>query len=72
MLTGPKISSGVLKRDIRYSKDRASLNADFNRRATIDLATPGGPRRMMLSPASAASKAIASSVSFSYIPLLIS
>ena len=69
ILTGPNISSGVEKRDIRYSNDFASLNADFNRLATIDFATPGGPSRMMLSPASAARRDKANSVSFSYIPL---
>src|SRR5574344_1123914 len=72
MLTGPKISSGVEKRDIRYSKLCASLKANFNRRAIILLATPGGPNKMILSPAKAANKARAISDSFSYIPLFIS
>ena len=65
MLTGPNISSGVLKRDIRYSNDRASLNASFSLLATIDLATPGGPSNITLSPASAAISESESSVSFS-------
>ena len=65
MLTGPKISSGVENRDIRYSNDRAPLKAHFSRLATIDLATPGGPSRIMLSPASAAHRASAISLSFS-------
>ena len=65
ILTGPKISSGVENLDIRYSNDFASLNANFSRLATIDFATPGGPSNMMLSPASAARRDKASSVSFS-------
>ena len=70
--TGPKISSGVENRDIRYSKLLAFLNAAFSLLATIDFATPGGPSMMMLSPATAASSDRATSVSFSYIPLFIS
>ena len=70
--TGPKISSGVEKRDIRYSKLLALLKAAFSRLATIDFAIPGGPRMIMLSPAMAANSANAISVSFSYIPLFIS
>ena len=65
ILTGPNISSGVEKRDIRYSKASALTKASFNRRATMDLATPGGPRSRMLSPARAASKDKLISVSFS-------
>ena len=65
MLMGPNISSGVEKRDIRYSKAFASLNAAFRRRATIDLATPGGPNKRTLSPASAANNDKPNSVSFS-------
>ena len=72
MLTGPKISSGVEKRDIRYSNALASTKALFNRRATIDFATPGGPSNKILSPAKAASKDKPISASFSYTPLFIS
>ena len=72
MLTGPNISSGVEKRDIRYSNALASTKALFNRRATIDFATPGGPSNKILSPAKAASKDKPISASFSYTPLFIS
>lgn len=48
--TGPNISSGVLKRDIRYSNATPSLKASFRRRATKLFAVPGGPSRNMLSP----------------------
>ncbi len=68
MLIGPNISSGVENRDMRYSKDAAPLKASFNRRATIDFATPGGPNNNMLSPARAAKSARAVSVFFSYMP----
>lgn len=65
MLTGPNISSGVEKRDIRYSNARALANTSFKRLATIDLATPGGPSNKMLSPASEANRESAISFSFS-------
>ena len=66
MDTGPKISSGVLNLDIRYSKALAPRKASFRRRATILLATPGGPSRKMLSPAMADSSERAMTCSFSY------
>lgn len=65
MLTGPNISSGVENRDMRYSNDRAPEKAEVSRCATIDLAIPGGPNKIILSPAIAASNAILISVSFS-------
>ena len=65
MLTGPNISSGVEKRDMRYSKAEALAKASLSRRAIIDLATPGGPSSRMLSPANEASRARAISFSFS-------
>ena len=68
ILMGPNISSGVENLDIRYSNPRASLKHDFSRLATIDFAVPGSPSIMILSPASAAISASATSVSFSYIP----
>ena len=66
--TGPKISSGVLKRDMRYSKAFPSLNASFRRRATKLFAVPGGPSRKILSPAMALSNDMAMICSFSYTP----
>ena len=72
ILTGPNTSSGVEKRDIRYSKELASLNTFLIERAIMDFATPGGPRMSMLSPAIAANRASLSSHSLSYTPLLIS
>ena len=48
--TGPNISSGVLKRDIRYSKAVLWSKASFKRLAIRLLATPGGPRKKILSP----------------------
>ena len=66
METGPKISSGVLNLDIKYSKALACLNANFNLRATILFATPGGPNKKILSPAMAESNDKAMTCSFSY------
>jgi hypothetical protein len=71
MDTGPKISSGVLKRDIRYSKLRFSQNTSFSLRATKLLAVPGGPNKKMLSPAILHSNASERMCSFSYTPSLI-
>jgi hypothetical protein len=45
MDTGPKISSGVLNRFIRYSNERPSRKANLSLRAMRLLATPGGPSR---------------------------
>ena len=70
MDTGPNISSGVLKRDIRYSKASASLNASLSLRATKLLATPGGPNRKILSPAMADNRESAMVCSFSNTPSL--
>lgn len=67
MLTGPKISSGVENRDMRYSKERALAKASFSLLAIIDFATPGGPSSKMLSPERAASSARLISVCLSYI-----
>ena len=70
METGPNISSGVLKRDIRYSKASASLNASLSLRATKLLATPGGPSRKILSLAMADNRESAMVCSFSNTPSL--
>ena len=70
--TGPNISSGVENLDMRYSNDRALRNALFSLRATMLFATPGGPRRIILSPAIAARRDRLISESFSYIFLFIS
>ena len=70
METGPNISSGVLKRDIRYAKASASLKASLSLRASRLLATPGGPYRKMLSPAIADSRESAMVCSFSNTPSL--
>ena len=70
METGPNISSGVLKRDIRYSKASASLKASLSLRATKLLATPGGPNRKILSPAMADNRESAMVCSFSNTPSL--
>ena len=68
MDTGPNISSGVLKRDIRYSKERPFRKADFSLLATMLFAVPGGPSRKILSPATAAKRDRESTCSFSKIP----
>ena len=65
METGPKISSGVLKRDIRYSKEHPPSKAIFSLRATMLFPTPGGPSRKTPSPATAANKDKAITWSFS-------
>ena len=72
ILTGPNTSSGVENLDIRYSNELASLKTFLMERAIMDLATPGGPRIRILSPAIAASRANLSSHSLSYTPLLMS
>ena len=58
-------NSVAVNRDIRYSNAEALRNASFSRRPTILLATPGGPKRKMLSPATAESRARATICSFS-------
>jgi hypothetical protein len=50
---------------MRYSNELEFLNADFSRLAIIDFATPGGPSKIILSPASAANIESDSSLSFS-------
>ena len=50
---------------IRFSKTVASRKASLRRLAIMDLATPGGPRRKMLSPATEDSRVSARMRSFS-------
>ena len=69
--TGPNISSGVLKRDIKYSNELPCLNIIFSRRAIILFAVPGGPNKNILSPAKVLSKAKDIICSFSKSPSLI-
>ena len=65
MAIGPNISSGVLNLFIRYSNDLPSLNISFILREIRLLATPGGPKKNILSPDKVANSAnlIASSLS---------
>ena len=63
--TGPNISSGVLKRDIRYSNDFPPRKISFNLLATRLFAVPGGPNKNILSPATAHSNDIAKMCCFS-------
>ena len=65
MAIGPNISSGVLNLFIKYSNELPSLKISFTLREIRLFATPGGPKKNILSPDKVANRAnlIASSLS---------
>ena len=65
ILIGPNISSGVEKRDIRYSKAFAPFEGSLQSACHHGFGNPGGPSKRTLSPASAANNDKPNSVSFS-------